>query len=130
MFLNCSKHRNGAYGIVMRGVQKCTCAGASLRSKNYAPLCCIKLDTATEYVGAIAGQNNNVISVCFSTALVESASGIMGGLCADNNDNLYRSYYLDRGYTNAADSNSAFSADDFKNGKVTYEMCLNTGNRL
>ena len=33
--------RNGAYGIVMRGVQKCTCAGAS-------PLCCIKLDTATD----------------------------------------------------------------------------------
>lgn len=40
--------RNGAYGIVMRGVQKCTCAGASLRSRNSAPLCCIKLDTATE----------------------------------------------------------------------------------
>lgn len=40
--------RNGAYGIVMRGVQKCTCAGASLRDKNSAPLCCINLDTATE----------------------------------------------------------------------------------
>ena len=40
--------RNGAYGIVMRGVQKCTCAGASLRSRNPAPLCCIKLDTATD----------------------------------------------------------------------------------
>ena len=26
--------RNGAYGIVMRGVQKCTCAGASLRGRN------------------------------------------------------------------------------------------------
>lgn len=25
--------RNGAYGIVMMGVQKCTCAGASLRGK-------------------------------------------------------------------------------------------------
>ena len=32
----------------MRGVQKCTCAGASLRSKNYATLHCIILDTATE----------------------------------------------------------------------------------
>ncbi len=42
--------RNGAYGIVMRGVQKCTCAGASLRDRNSAPLCCIKLDTATEPV--------------------------------------------------------------------------------
>lgn len=40
--------RNGAYGIVMRGVQKCTCAGASLRDRNSAPLCCIKLDAATE----------------------------------------------------------------------------------
>ena len=26
--------RNGAYGIVMRGVQKCTCAGDTLRGKN------------------------------------------------------------------------------------------------
>ena len=34
--------------IVMRGVQKCTCAGASLRGRNFAPLCCIKLDTATD----------------------------------------------------------------------------------
>ena len=40
--------RNGAYGIVMRDVQKCTCAGASLRVRNSAPLCCIKLDTATD----------------------------------------------------------------------------------
>lgn len=40
--------RNGAYGIVMRGVHKCTCAGASLRGRYSAPLCCIKLDTATE----------------------------------------------------------------------------------
>ena len=40
--------RNGAYGIVMRGMQKCTCAGASLRGRNSAPLCCIKLDTATD----------------------------------------------------------------------------------
>lgn len=37
-----------AYGIVMRGVQKCTCAGASLRGRKSAPLCCIKLDTATD----------------------------------------------------------------------------------
>jgi hypothetical protein len=40
--------RNGTYGIVMRGMQKCTCAGASLRGRNSTPLCCIKLDTATE----------------------------------------------------------------------------------
>lgn len=42
--------RNGAYGIVMRGVQKCTCAGASLRGKNSAPLCCIIYMTATEII--------------------------------------------------------------------------------
>ena len=41
-------HRNGASPIVMRGVQKCTCAGASLRDRNVQPLCCIKLDTATD----------------------------------------------------------------------------------
>ena len=39
---------NGAYGIVMRGVHFCTCAGASLSSRNSSPLCCIKLDTATD----------------------------------------------------------------------------------
>ena len=37
----------------MRGVQKCTYAGASLRSKNYATLHCIILDTATD------PKNNN-----------------------------------------------------------------------
>lgn len=40
--------RNGAYGIVMRGVQKCTRGCSSLRGRNRLPLCCIKLDTATE----------------------------------------------------------------------------------
>lgn len=40
--------RNVAHRIVNRGVQKCTCAGASLRSKKYGPLNCINLDTATD----------------------------------------------------------------------------------
>lgn len=40
--------RNGAYGIVMRGVQKCTRGCSSLRDRKRLPLCCIKLDTATE----------------------------------------------------------------------------------
>ena len=40
--------RNGAYGIVMRGVQKCTCAGASLRDRYFIPLCCIIYRTATD----------------------------------------------------------------------------------
>ena len=39
--------RNGAYRIVMRGA-KSICAGASLWGRNSAPLCRIKLDTATE----------------------------------------------------------------------------------
>ena len=39
--------RNGAYGIVMRGVQKCTRGCSSLRGRNRLPLCCIKLDTAS-----------------------------------------------------------------------------------
>ena len=41
-------HRNGASPIVMRGVQKCTGAGAALRDRNVQPLCCINLDTATD----------------------------------------------------------------------------------
>ena len=40
--------RNGAYGIVMRGVQKCTRGCSSLRGRNKLTLCCIKLDTATD----------------------------------------------------------------------------------
>lgn len=44
--------RNGAYGIVMRGVQKCTRGCSSLRGRKRLPLCCIKLDTAT---GAACG---------------------------------------------------------------------------
>lgn len=40
--------RNGAYGIIMRSVQKCTCAGASLWDKNSVPLCCIIYRTATD----------------------------------------------------------------------------------
>lgn len=41
--------RNGAHGIVMRGVQKCTRGCSSLRGRKRLPLCCIKLDTATDY---------------------------------------------------------------------------------
>ncbi len=39
----------------MRGVQKCTCAGASLRGRNSAPLCCINLDTATDFACGTGG---------------------------------------------------------------------------
>ena len=47
--------RNGAYGIVMRGVQKCTRGCSSLRGRNKLPLCCIKLDTATDYACGTGG---------------------------------------------------------------------------
>ena len=47
--------RNGAYGIVMRGVQKCTRGCSSLRGRNKLPLCCIKLDTATDPACGTAG---------------------------------------------------------------------------
>jgi len=40
--------RNGAYSIVMRGVQKYTRGCSSLRGRNRLRLCCIKLDTATD----------------------------------------------------------------------------------
>lgn len=61
--------RNGAYGIVMRGVQKCTCAGAALRGRNSAPLCCINLDTATD---PCCGSGGMFIQ---SAALVKSRQG-------------------------------------------------------
>ena len=53
--------------IVMRGVQKCTCAGASLRGRNFAPLCCIKLDTATDYAcgaGHFLTEGFEAVEVC------------------------------------------------------------------
>ena len=40
--------RNGATDIVMRDVQKCTRGCSSLRGRKRLPLCCIKLETATE----------------------------------------------------------------------------------
>ena len=47
--------RNVAHRIVNRGVQKCTCAGVSLRSKKCVPLNCINLDTATDPACGTAG---------------------------------------------------------------------------
>ena len=83
-----------------------------------------------DYVGAIAGQNNFEIVACFSTAVVVSASGTIGGLCADNKYTLARSYYLDRGFVNAVDSAKALGADSFKSGELTYKLCFNSGNPL
>lgn len=55
---------NVAHRIVNRGVQKCTCAGASLRTKKYVPLNCINLGTATDpFLGSgstlIAGEKTD-----------------------------------------------------------------------
>ena len=47
--------RNGAYGIVMRGVQKCTRGCSSLRGRKRLPLCCINLDTATDFACGTGG---------------------------------------------------------------------------
>lgn len=66
--------RNGAYGIVMRGVQKCTCAGASLRGRNSAPLCCIKLDTATD---CCCGSGGMFVQ---SAKFIQAHSGKRGGI--------------------------------------------------
>lgn len=66
--------RNGAYGIVMRGVQKCTCAGASLRGRNSTPLCCIKLDTATD---PTSGSGSLLINIGKSAAkFIENENNI------------------------------------------------------
>lgn len=54
--------RNGAYGIVMRGVQKCTRGCSSLRGRNKLPLCCIKLDTATDQACGTGGMLSTAYS--------------------------------------------------------------------
>lgn len=48
--------RNGAYGIVMRGVHFCTRGCSSLRGRKRLPLCCIKLDTATDMACGTGGM--------------------------------------------------------------------------
>lgn len=61
---------NGAYGIVMRGVHFCTCAGASLRDKKALPLCCIIYRTATERSsdsGDCCNFSNKVNIIAFTT---------------------------------------------------------------
>jgi hypothetical protein len=61
--------RNGAYGIVMRGVQKCTRGCSSLRGRKTLPLCCIKLATATDPTSGSGGM------FVQSVAFVENHSG-------------------------------------------------------
>ena len=54
--------RNGAYGIVMRGVHFCTRGCSSLRGRKRLPLCCIKLDTATDKTVPRLIQNKDLKS--------------------------------------------------------------------
>ena len=61
--------RNGAYGIVMRGVQKCTRECSSLRGRKTLALCCIKLATATDPTSGSGGM------FVQSVAFVENHSG-------------------------------------------------------
>ena len=76
--------RNGATHIVMRGVQKCTCAGASLRDRNALSLCCIKLDTATDTADGCGGFLRCILVLLTRTkhivAILECGDGIYGGL--------------------------------------------------
>ena len=72
--------RNGAYGIVMRGVQKCTRGCSSLRDRKRLPLCCIKLDTATD---PAAGSGNFLTETYLSLRRMENE--IIGLL---NNDQI------------------------------------------
>lgn len=78
--------RNGAYGIVMRGVQKCTRGCSSLRGRNRLPLCCIKLDTATD---PAAGSGNFFTEAYLSFRRLENKAistmrGVTYNRCCSN----------------------------------------------
>lgn len=61
--------RNGAYGIVMRGVQKMNTGVHRYVRTNYAPLCCIKLDTATEATSNVDAHTEQVIQEAMATLM-------------------------------------------------------------
>ena len=72
--------RNGAYGIVMRGVQKCTRVCSSLSGRNKLPLCCIKLDTATELgcgTGDMWKDKEAMIASCSKLVLSDFSAGMV-----------------------------------------------------
>ena len=72
--------RNGAYGIVMKGVQKCTRGCSSLRGRNKLPLCCIKLDTATELgcgTGDMWKDKEAMIASCSKLVLSDFSAGMV-----------------------------------------------------
>lgn len=80
--------RNSAYGIVMRGVQKCTCAGASLRNKKYTPLNCITIDMVTDPACGSDGM------FCQSARFVKEYQGNV------NDISIYGGYHKGNCYEN------------------------------
>lgn len=112
----------------MRGVQKRTCAGASLRGRNSAPLCCINLDTATDgacgtggmltvaeqRINEIAGEHNKRVSI-----------NLYGQENADETYAIARADMLVKGEGAQADHiffGSTISNDGFS-GR-TFDFCL------
>jgi len=69
----------------MRGVQKCTCAGASLRGKSSVSLYCINLDTATEKTLPTLIQTNETYESTQIDAFFESKPKIDAFLKIDAN---------------------------------------------
>ena len=83
--------RNGAYGIVMRGVQKCTRGCSSLRGRNKLPLCCIKLDTATDPAAGKCGLFRDGQE--FIIGAEEYSNMLNGKFCAEAWDCINRYIY-------------------------------------
>lgn len=108
--------RNGAYGIVMRGVQKCTRGCSSLRGRNKLPLCCIKLDTATDVllVGA-QFQGCTLEHVTFDNVIAS-----LVGLPPEKVDDWYRAFAM--AYTSL--DHVHFSDCDLRGGQM--EQCTTT----
>lgn len=100
----------------MRGVQKCTCAGASLRSKNYAPLHCIILDTATDVPQGSGGLIIQKINVFQKSGLEQALQNynyviIDFGVLTDTNKSQYASCGIKLMVSSAADWNLIYATD-------------------
>ena len=138
--------RNGATHIVMRGVQKCTCAGASLRDRNALSLCCIKLDTATDpacgsggmfiqsgdFVNAMGMNANSAMTfygqekveynakLCLMNMAVHGLTGVIKS--GDEANSFYHDAHNLNGCCDYVMANPPFNVD-----KVKSETCENAG---
>ena len=114
--------RNGAYGIVMRGVQKCTRGCSSLRGRNKLPLCCIKLDTATDFAcgtgGMLSVAQNKMESLNSTTQVIPFGQEL--------NPETYatcRSDMILKGNTNSRIVlGNSFNEDGFKSQTFDYML--------